>query len=501
MTDAPLAPRRPTLQEAPHSRPAMRADRADPARCPVAAMTRCSPPDPKHVHGGTVVFESGARPADLLVSSAGLVEAIIPPSSPSPPYQEIDARGLLVFPGVIDAHAHLDDPPGEPGEDFLTGTRAAAAGGVTTVLDMPQSTPAVTSAEILEEKRRIVDPKALVDYGLWAGLTPENVASGTEAFALMADAGAVGFKAFTFDSLELPAVSRADLREGLRQAHALRRIVAVHCEDASVIEAHARRLSEGGRDDPFVCSDRRPVEAELTAVRLALSAAEEAPGRIHIAHASHPAIIEAVTDARVRGVKVTAETCSHYLTLTRGAISRCGTYAVCNPPLRELDAVEGLWSLLAAGAIDFVASDHCAYSDEEKSWEDDWVTAPGISGIQIMFPLIVGEALRRGLPLQILTTRFSTAAARLFGLYPTKGSLLPGSEADLTFIDPGTTWTVRRDGLFSKAKGTAYEGIAVRSTVRRTMVRGVVVFEQARDASPHFGVEPGFGRMVRPRHI
>lgn len=454
---------------------------------------------PTQVHGGTVVLESGPREADILISSTGRIDAVTEHVQPLPSHKQIDARGLLVFPGVIDAHAHLDDPPGGPGEDFLTGTHAAAAGGVTTVLDMPQGAPTVTSLDELEEKQRIVGPKAVVDYGLWAGMTPENVSgqrNGT--LAALVSAGVVGFKAFTLDSPELPAMSDEHLLMGLKRTAELGALVGVHCEDQTVIDKQRLRLTAAGRDDPLVTADRRPLEAELEAVRFVLRVAQEAQARVHIAHASHPAVIEAVVEARGTGLKITAETCAHYLTLSRDVILSAGPYAVCNPPLRDLGAVEGLWAKLFSGSVDIIASDHCSYSDQEKAWGDDWSTAPGIHGIQIMFPLVVGEALARGLPLHRVAAVFSTNVARVFGLYPGKGSLLPGGDADLTFIDPSAHWTVRPEALRSKANGTAYNGHQVKSAVRRTMVRGVVVFEHGLHDAGQILVKPGYGRFARP---
>jgi dihydroorotase-like cyclic amidohydrolase len=272
--------------------------------------------------------------------------------------------------------------------------------------------------------------------------------------------------------------------------------VTVHCEYDELIEFYKERLRKKGRNDVLVNADSRPPATETEAVHRVLTLGELTGARIHVAHASLPETLSMVMQARARGVSVSAETCPHYLTLTRDDIARIGAYAICNPPLRGVAAVEGLWDSLRRGALDCIGTDHGAYTEELKSNPDYWSMAAGISCIELMFPLIVGEAIKRNIDLSRLSAVFSGNAARLFGLYPKKGALLPGSDADCVLVDPNASWVIHGADLFSKSPGTAFEGIEVRTTVRRTLVRGRTVYlNEEGIGRGRILVRPGFGEF------
>lgn len=452
------------------------------------------------IRGGKVVLESGVVAATVVIGDDGTIEAIYGPSVTTAADEVIDATGLHVFPGAIDPHSHLNDPGGTESEDFYTGTCAAAAGGVTTVIEMPQTIPIVIDAERFCEKLAIARSKVVVDFALWGAMTTENVArDGSRDLRDMAEAGAIAFKGFTSDSAEQPRIPDELLAAGMREAKELRLPVGVHCEDQTVIDHYTAKLRSKGRNDALVNPDSRPVRAEIEAVRRVISLGELVGGRLHVVHVSHPAVLELVRDAQWRGVKVTAETCPHYLTLTRDDVARIGPLAMCNPPVRDAAARDALWSLLDHGLVKIFGSDHCAYTEEEKSNPDFWQISAGISGMQVMVPLILGEAANRGIDLRLLAEAFSGNAARAFGLYPRKGIIAPGSHADLVLIDLDSPWTVRGKQLFTKAPGTAYEGLVVRARVRRTLLRGQTIFMD--DAPPNGRIlaKAGSGEFLRPQ--
>jgi allantoinase len=446
--------------------------------------------------GGTLVLEQGTCAGNLAISD-GTIEAILAPEVKPAADETIDAHGLFVFPGVVDPHTHLNDPGSTASEDFFSGTCGAAAGGITTVLEMPQTIPIVTGLGAFRDKLEIARAKAVVDFCLWGALTADNMGGDeSRAMAEMAEAGAVAFKAFTSDSPEQPRIPDDMLAHGLRQADRLGLPVGIHSEDQALIDFFTSGMQ--GRNDALVNPDSRPAIAEIEAVRRVIALGELVDARFHIVHVSQPETIEMVRAARERGVRVTAETCAHYLSLTRDDTARIGALAMCNPPLRDEAARAGLWELLAGGFIDCIGTDHCAYTEEEKASPDYWVMPAGISGIQLMFPLVVGEAAEHGVELSLLARVFSGNAARIYGLYPRKGVVQPGSDADLVLVDLEDSWNVRGAELFSKAPGTAFEGREVRSRVKRTLVRGRTVFIDDPLPRGSILVPPGFGEFVRP---
>lgn len=451
------------------------------------------------IYGGRVVLESGVVLATVTISDGGTIEAITAPGVRPTADEAIDASGLYVFPGGIDPHSHLNDPGSTASEDFYSGTCAAAAGGVTTVIEMPQTIPIVTNSVRFREKLAIAGSKAVVDFALWGAVTTENVSvDGSPDLREMAEAGAIAFKGFTSDSAEQPRIPDDLLVAAMLEADGLGLPIGVHCEDQNVIDHCTARLKHEGRNDALVNPDSRPVRAEIEAVRRVIALGELVGARFHIVHVSHPAVFELVRDARWRGARITAETCPHYLALTRDDVARIGSLAMCNPPLRDEAARLALWELLERGLVEILGSDHCAYTEEEKSNPDFWDMAAGISGMQVMFPLVVGEAVRRGVDLRLLAAAFSGNAARAFGLYPRKGVISPGSDADLVLVDVERPWRVKGSDLFTKSPGTAYEDFTVRARVRRTLVRGVTVFADDLSPAGRILVSPGSGQFQRP---
>jgi allantoinase len=387
----------------------------------------------------------------------------------------IDAGGKYVLPGVVDAHVHFNDPGFPDREDMGTGTAAAAAGGVTTVIDMPLSgAPAVVSVESLELKKQAAAARAGVDYALWGGLVNDNVAH----MEAMHRAGAIAFKAFTcFAGDDFPYATPDVLYRGMKEAARLGALVGLHCEDESLTSAGEARGVDKGTARAFL--DAHFPLTERLAAQAALETAKETGARVHICHASLPEVVDAARKARSEGAKVTVETCPHYLLFTEDDLEKLGPVLKCTPPVRSRPALEGMWERVLDGSVDLIASDHSPSTVEQKNPADGnfFRAWGGVQGVQVMLSALFSEGVtKRGLPLEKLVSLTSSAPARLFGLYPRKGVLRVGSDADLVIFDPRAEWTLRPEDLLHKNRHTPYMGMKFTGRVDMTISRGRVVY-------------------------
>jgi allantoinase len=294
----------------------------------------------------------------------------------------------------------------------------------------------------------------------------------------------------------MPRLSGEQLATAFRTARGLGIPFAVHSESQAIIDLERERLRRQSANDLLSVARSRPPEAEREAVRQVVELARASRARLHLVHISDPETVVMIVRARLAGVDVSIETCPHYLSLSREDLERIGVWGVCQPPLNGPGAVDGMWRVLQLGYIDNIASDHCAYTWEEKNPTDAWAVAPGINGIQLSLPVVVHEARRRGVPLNLVARLFSANPARRFSLYPKKGAILPGSDADLVFVDPESSLKVAANRLFTRCPGSAYDGMSFQSRVVRTMLRGTTVYSD--DGGPRIEVEPGFGESLRP---
>jgi allantoinase len=445
------------------------------------------------VVGGTVVGEAGLFPASILIDPGGTIAGVLSPGVKVHADTTLDASGYLIFPGGVDTHSHFNDPGLTESEDFLTGTSGAAAGGYTTVLEMPQTLPLVDSVATFRHKRDTVAPKAIVDFGLYCALVPANSKARRE-LAMIAGAGAIALKGFVCDTPEMPTLSEPDLSMGFRNAGEVGLRVAIHAESQADIDAHTVRVKLRGARTAAGVADSHPLSAERSAVRTVLAAARAAAGRLHLVHLSDPSTVALATRAKASGIDVSAETCPHYLSLTRQDVVRTGGWGLCFPPLRTRASVDGLWTAVANGHIDAIGSDHCAYTLGQKVTDDPWAVLPGITGVQMALPVLVHEAHSRGIELQAVARAFSSRPARAFSLHPKKGTIQRGADADLVFVDTNSTTTGRIIDMYTRCPGTVYEGLTYHARVRRTMVRGTTVYLD--DDRPEIKVQPGFGAFL-----
>lgn len=440
------------------------------------------------LRGGTLVTPRGVTRADVGVAGGQVVE--VAPEIAGKAREELDARGLHVFPGVIDAHVHFNEPGRTEWEGLATGSRALAAGGGTLFVDMPlNSTPPTVTRAAFEEKRALAGAKAVTDFALWGGLVP----GGVEHLPELAQAGAAGFKAFMSHSgiADFGSVDDATLEAGLRVAAALDLPVAVHAESDELTAGLSAALRGAGRTDLRAYLESRPVAAEVEAISRACALAHETGGRLHIVHVSSGAGVAEAMAWRVRGARITIETCPHYLTFTEEDLERVGAALKCAPPLRPGPDLEALWAALREGRVDTVGSDHSPSPASLKDRADFFEVWGGIAGVQSTLAALLTGAERHGLPLPRVAEVLSSAPAHVLRL-PAKGDLAPGFDADLTLVDLGCSPLLIREGLHDRHKLSPYAGHTWRGGVRRTLLRGQTVWDGQGFAAP------GQARLVRP---
>ena len=435
-------------------------------------------------HGGVVV--DGGKIGKLVSGDPAVNAAKV-----------IDLDGKVVLPGLVDDHVHFNEPGREEWEGYYTGSMAAAAGGITTFLEMPlNSFPATVSSKLLEQKREEVKDKSVVDYGNWGGLVDNNL----DDLPGLHDAGVIGFKAFMSNS-GIDDFKRVDddvLYAGLLRAKKLGNLVGVHAENEYVTNFLGEQIRNTGRSDRAGWTESRPPAAELEAIRRACYWAGVVEGYLHIVHITIPEGIAAVDEARAKGINVTSETCPHYLMLDHADFEKIGPAAKCAPPIRSSETVEAMWDCVLNGKVDTIASDHspCLWADKEPGIENIWQAWGGISGVQTMLPVILTEGVhKRNLPLSDLARMMSGNPARIFGLYPQKGSLNPGSDADITVVDMDAKWTLEVDDLLYKNKHSAYVGYSFKGKIIQTFVRGKSVYENGEIVAP-----PGYGRPLNRQY-
>jgi allantoinase len=442
------------------------------------------------LRSGTVVTESGAQEADVAVRG-GRVLGLSPWGTER--YgadQELDLKGRHLVPGGIDPHVHLGDQGQSDFEDFESGTRSCAAGGLTTVIDMPLNLPPTIDVATFEARRAAVEPKAVTDFGLWAGLVPGNLGEMAE----LREAGAIAFKAFVCRATDWFQVGDSDLLEGMREAARLGLPVGVHCENDSIVSALRERLRGEGRLDLRAHGESRPVIAEWEAIQRVLLLAGEAGARVQIVHVSTGEGVDKCTAARGRGAQVGAEVTMHHLTLDEDDMARLGTIAKCAPPLRARIQVEALWKRVLAGQVTNVGSDHSPATFEQKDLarHQHWDVPDGITGAQTLMPLLLSEGVgKRGLPLESFVRLTSTNAARTFGLYPRKGAIQAGSDADFAVLDLRSRWVLTPDLLHYKCAWSPNVGTEITGRIERTILRGQTIC-----LDNEIVARPGSGRFL-----
>jgi len=441
-------------------------------------------PDASHadrtLRSRRVVLPDGVRPASISVRD-GVIAGI----GPYDARVDEDYGDLVIMPGVVDTHVHLNEPGRAEWEGFVTGTQAAAAGGVTTLIDMPLNCiPTTVSVDAFEAKVATAQGQCRVDIGFWGGVVPGN----TPAIRPLWDAGCFGFKCFLTPSGvdEFPNVTEADLRQAMPEIAACGGVLLAHAEDPSrlgLAKGPARRYAR--------YLESRPREAEDAAIAMLIRLSRATGCRVHIVHLSSSSSLPQLAAARVAGVPITVETCPHYLVFEAEAIPNDATEFKCAPPIREGANREPLWSALRSGEIDFVVSDHspCHPALKCKATGSFWGAWGGISSLELGLAAVWTEARQRGAQVDDVARWMSYGPAKFAGLARRKGSIALGLDADFALWDPETEFTVDPSRLRQRHKLTPYAGRKLSGVVHKAILRG-------RDVDPD---DAPAGRILR-RH-
>lgn len=394
----------------------------------------------------------------------------------------IDVKpGSVIMPGLVDTHVHVNSPGRTEWEGFPSATRAAAAGGVTTLVDMPlNSIPATTTLAAFETKLETARNNCFIDVGFWGGVVPGN----TGELAKMFEAGVVGFKCFLVPSGvdEFPHVTEDDLREAMPELARLDALLIVHAELPGPIKATSDAAADYGS---FLAS--RPRAAENEAVEMMIRLSREFDTRVHIVHLSSADAVPLLREAQAAGIKITAETCPHYLHFAAETIAAGATEFKCCPPIREHENREELWRGLADGTIDMIVSDHSPCPGEMKLREiGDFMNAwGGIASLQLRLPVVWTEARRRGFALEELVRWLCWNPAKQVGLHTRKGAIAEGFDADLVVWDPEAEFMVDAAALHHRHKITPYAGEVLSGVVQNTFLRGQKIYDGGHVNGPH----------------
>ncbi len=440
---------------------------------------------------------------ELLVSD-GRIDAATPQGEIPPTLSEglVDLGGSLVLPGMIDVHVHFDDPGFTHREDFASGTRAAAAGGVTCVVDMPcTSLPPVTCLQNLQHKLEVISPKAHVDFMLWGGVCDNSMAEGDwrRHLAELREAGVASIKVYMLSGMEtFRDLSAEQIREVLQETKRLGIPVGVHAEDRDMVRRLTQELQDAGRDSPLDYAASRPGDAETRAVKTLRDLCRETGARLHVVHLGTAEALDVVSEAHREGLAMTAETCPHFLEFTEEDLAEQGAPLKTAPVVKTAADRRRLWQGLASGELELVATDHAAGQwPEEKHTGSIWTDYGGIPGVELALPYLYSEGVRRGrITLERMCELLSEAPARFLGIERRKGRLAPGLDADFVAFDDEETWTVRSERLHNLNRYTPLEGRELKGRVRAVYLRGREVYRRSSDGGETFA-PPGSGEWVR----
>ena len=443
------------------------------------------------VHGGTVVGADTTTRTDLLIRD-GRVAAV--GAEVSDADRTIDATDLLVFPGGVDTHVHLMDPGDTSREDFPSGTAAAAARGVTTVIEHTHGHP-IREVSDLVEKRDHLAGRSNVDFALAAHTWPDKIRHIDDLWR----AGVGFFKIFTCTTHGVPGLDAANLISALRAISETGASTLIHCEDESITDAAERALKESGRSDNGILVEWRNREAELAATAATASLVAVTGAHATIAHVSSPAVAAVVADARKRGGDIAAEACPQYFTLRETEVLGHGALRKFTPParIRTDDEEAAMWELARDGTYSHFSSDHAPSTMEQKLNGDIWDAPFGLPGLDTTFPFLIDAALTGNVSMSDVARLYCETPAWRYGLYPHKGHLGVGADADFVLIDPAGSWQVEPGDIWSKARWSPFTGSVFNGRAIATYLGGE---EIARDGTAHEqrtgGWVPGPGAMT-----
>ncbi len=422
------------------------------------------------LNNGTIVTSEREFKAAIAIDD-GKIVAVGSRSSMPQPEKILDLSSLHILPGVIDAHVHLRDPGMTYKEDFITGTSSAAAGGVTTIFEMPNTLPLVSTEKIFRDKASYLRDKAYVDYCLYGIIVEDNL----KELAGMTEAGAIGFKVLLAEVTGgVPRPSNGYVLEAFKELAKLDVMVTAHAEDKSITQYYMDKLKATTKEAFAHCQARPPI-AEEEGIQLLTLLASEAGNRVHLVHTSCGTRL--IAEGKAKGAKVTAETCPQYLIFNEDDMNSKGARLKINPPVRNKNIVNELRDAVRSGIIDTIGSDHAPHSIEEKTKDNIWEASAGSIGVETLVPAMLTLVNQGILTLCRLVKMTSEKPAKLFDLYPKKGVIAVGSDADFTIVDLKKQKKIKAGGLHSKNKITAFDGWKAEGVPVYTIVRGEIVAE------------------------
>ncbi len=420
------------------------------------------------IHNGIVTSPDSALPASVAIKDEKIISVGAADAMP-PSRETLDAKGLHVLPGAIDVHVHFRDPGYPNKEDWESGTAAAAFGGVTTVFDMPNTIPPTGNAEILAAKHRIAASKAHVDFGLYGLLGEDTIRNVPE----LIEGGVIGFKLYMGNTFgKIPSPSTGAMLEAFEVVAETGKRISLHAETNSIMERRQTRLTEAGRHDPLAHIASRPAVVAIEAVSRACILSEWTGARIHILHISSADELRPLREAKARGVDVTGETCPQYLFLSTDDYARFGGVIRVNPPVREKENQKPIFAALMDGTIDMIATDHAPHTPDEKTRNDIWAVDCGFPGVETQMPAMLTAVNAGRMSICDYVRMSSFNPAKAWGLYPRKGAIQPGSDADLALVDLSRAWTIDDAKIQSRSKISPWHGRAVQGLPIHTIVRG-----------------------------
>ncbi|MBS4202093.1 dihydroorotase [Bacillus sp. FJAT-49732] len=445
------------------------------------------------VKGNVVLPDRIVYDATIAISN-GKISAIYEKNSELPEKEIVDATGSYILPGAIDAHVHCFS---SLEEGFTNAGLSAAAGGVTTIIEMPyDATGMVCNEKMFLEKVERLEKESIVDTALLATIQKEN---GLDEITKLAEAGACGFKVsmFNTDSFRFPRIDEGQLLDAFSVIAQTGCPVGVHAENDDIVRRYIHKYEHQGKEDPRTHAYSRPKVAESVAALTAMELAFYTGVKLHLYHSTFQRVFDLVDFYRSQGVQVTAETCTHYLTLSEDDMLELGARGKINPPLRSKDDIEDLWNLLAQGRIDMVTSDHAPWTLDRKANEDIFKNASGAPGVETLLPIMYSEGVATGkITIFDLVRILSENPAYTFGLDHCKGRIEVGMDADFVILDPNRSYTLDETTLHSTAQWSPYHNRKMEGKITHTYVRGQQVY---REEGQLLGT-PGTGRFVKSMH-
>jgi allantoinase len=442
------------------------------------------------VKNGTVVTPQATFEADIAIVDGRFAAIGLPGTLDLQATNEYDARGKYVLPGVIDGHVHFREPGLEYKEDFGTGSLAAVMGGVTTVVDMPNTKPPTGTAEVVKLKQRLAEEKSFCDFGIIGLLVNENV----DQLVPMAEAGVVGYKCFLGETIgNIPAPNDGVMLDGLRIIADLGLRIGFHAENNEIMQHLIAQAKAAGRTDALAHVDTRPAIAEVESIQRMALFAKHTGAKIHIFHLSSRDGLEMIEEWRAKGVDITCETGGHYAFLTSEDMKTLGAILRMNPPVRAAGHGDALLKGLADGRVNSIATDHSPHTREEKLNDNIWKAISGFAGVETSVRVFLTYGVNTGrMTLNEFARASSEGPAKVWDMYPRKGSIRIGSDGDLTIIDLNKTGTIKESELHGKNNLNPFDGHKTKGLAVATIVRGELVMKDGEL------VGTPTGRMVRP---